>query len=176
MEVPSSDGDTGGVSVMGTSMLKSVTPQSKQAAEVSDEIRAVTGYASDVRRQIECCDRAPPLVMTSWSDQITPSTEFFYGDLFFLWLSDLRLRVTNDTANGFFSDDLLFLWLSDLRLLATNDTTNGFISGDLPFLWPRISRWCQWVLLRPNIGDPLRHLRQFLASIAGPVSSTKNWG
>ncbi|GMN74744.1 hypothetical protein TIFTF001_053214 [Ficus carica] len=38
-------------------------PQPEQVAEVGDGIRAVAGYASDVRRRIECCDRAPPPIM-----------------------------------------------------------------------------------------------------------------
>ncbi|GMN36665.1 hypothetical protein TIFTF001_006207 [Ficus carica] len=56
----------------------------------------------------------------------------------------------------------------------------GFARGRrrfrFPFHWPRISRWCHWVLLRPNTVDPLRHLRQFLASLAGSMSWTKSWG
>ncbi|GMN41821.1 hypothetical protein TIFTF001_011047 [Ficus carica] len=56
MEASQSDGDTSGVSAMGTPMFKSVTvlmskqrsrvlPQSEQAAEVDDGIGAIAGYA-----------------------------------------------------------------------------------------------------------------------------------
>ncbi|GMN38553.1 hypothetical protein TIFTF001_007788 [Ficus carica] len=62
-EAPRSDGETGGVSVTGTPMLKSVRPQLEQAAEVDDGICTVAGYASYVRWRIECCDRVPPPVM-----------------------------------------------------------------------------------------------------------------
>ncbi|GMN61498.1 hypothetical protein TIFTF001_030585 [Ficus carica] len=66
-EAPRSDGDTSGMSVTGTPILKSVMvlmskqePQSELAAKVGDGIGTAVGYASDVRRRIECCDRAPP--------------------------------------------------------------------------------------------------------------------
>ncbi|GMN34526.1 hypothetical protein TIFTF001_004743 [Ficus carica] len=46
---------------IGSSPWCSWRPQSEQAAEVSDGIGAVAG--SDVKRRIECCDRALPPVM-----------------------------------------------------------------------------------------------------------------
>ncbi|GMN23264.1 hypothetical protein TIFTF001_040431 [Ficus carica] len=65
---------------------------------------------------------------------------------------------------------------SGLALGIANGFARGRPRSRFPFLWPRILRWCQWILLRPNNDDPLRHLRQFLASFAGPVSWRKSWG
>ncbi|GMN58631.1 hypothetical protein TIFTF001_027731 [Ficus carica] len=83
-EAPGSDGDTSGVSAMGTLMLKSVRtlsagsgdpiglnskcsrridmlqPRSEEATNIGNGIGAATSGASGIRGRIECCDRAPP--------------------------------------------------------------------------------------------------------------------